>query len=157
MLRYSESTRQRGAVAIEFAVLSVLFVGLLYAIATYALSFFLTLTLNHLSAEAARSAIRIDPALAEAEYRQAISNQITATVTDFWSSAWIDGGCDAPPALVWTPLPASSGQPSYGYLASDGVSGQLLHVCLRMGRAPLPYLPGMRGRFIPQGKALTRL
>ena len=149
--------KQHGAVAIEFAVLSILFVALIYAIATYAVSFFLTLTLNHLSAEAARSAIRVDPALPAADYRQAVSKRVTDTVTELWSSAWIDGGCDAPDELIWTPLPPSAGQPSLGYLAQDGAAGQLLHVCLRMGNVPLPRLPGMGDRFIPQASTLTRL
>ncbi|MCK9469051.1 MAG: pilus assembly protein [Porticoccaceae bacterium] len=152
---------QQGAVAIEFAVLSVLFFALLYAIAAYALSFFFTLSLNHLSAEAARSAIRIDPAAEN--YQEAVSKRVTATITNFWSSSWIDGGCAAPggseedDGLSWAPLLAMDGEPSFGYLGSDGTPGKLLLVCIRMGKAPLPRLPGMAERFIPQGTAVTRL
>ncbi|MCK9506564.1 MAG: pilus assembly protein [Porticoccaceae bacterium] len=165
MAVHSITKKQQGAVAIEFAVLSVLFFALLYAIAAYALSFFFTLSLNHLSAEAARSAIRIDPAAEN--YQEAVSKRVTATIANFWSSSWIDGGCSAPAGngegseesggLIWTPLLAMDGKPSFGYLGSDGTPGQLLHVCIRMGKAPLPRLPGMAERFIPQGTAVTRL
>ncbi|MCK9506648.1 MAG: pilus assembly protein, partial [Porticoccaceae bacterium] len=130
---HSITKKQQGAVAIEFAVLSVLFFALLYAIAAYALSFFFTLSLNHLSAEAARSAIRIDPALPAANYQEAVSKRVTATITNFWSSSWIDGGCAAPEGngegseesggLSWAPLLAMDGEPSFGYLGSDGTPG----------------------------------
>lgn len=152
-------SRQQGAIAIEFAVLSVLFFTVLYAIAAYSLSFFFTLSLNYLSTEAARSAIRVDPTLPSGDYQLAVSRRVTATITGFWSSDWIDGGCDAPEeaGLHWTPLPSSGDAPSFGYLGSDDMTGPLLHVCIRMGRSPLPHLPGMRDRFIPKGKATTRL
>jgi len=53
--------RQRGAVAIEFALTFVLFFGIFYAIVSYAFPLLLSQSMNMAVAEGARSALAMDP------------------------------------------------------------------------------------------------
>ena len=125
--------QQRGAVAIEFAVLFMVFFTVLYAIIAYSVPLLLTLTFNQLSADAARAAVRVDPAIGAARYAQAVSNVIKSEVENSWlPENWRGGGCDNPPAntgLTWDKL-----ETPYGFLATEtlgSVERVQLHVCLQ--------------------------
>lgn len=53
--------KQRGAVAIETALMFVLFFSLFYAIVSYSLPFLMIQSFNHAAASGARSALAIEP------------------------------------------------------------------------------------------------
>ena len=173
---------QRGAVAIEFAALFVVFFTLLYAVLAYSVPFFLMLTFKHLSAEAARSAIRVDPALEHDIYSQVISEQVTQVIVDNWlPETWLNGGCPPPDAtLPWQSLPPVGSQPSFGHLAIEeitpGRSRYLLHVCiqrrynnegnardraiipiLEIGSMRIPSLPLVNGEPLLRASSIGRL
>jgi len=185
--QHPRATRQKpeqGAVAIEFAALFVLFFALFYGVLAYSVPFFLTLSYKHLSAEAARSAIRVDPALSRPDYVQAISQQVTETIGRFWEKLpddWIDGGCSAPnDNLPWQPLPPVGGWPSFGHLAAEeiipGNARYLLHVCIQrrygsgsgareraivpivvLGPLTIPSLPTTDGETVLRASTITAL
>src|SRR5690606_36691626 len=93
--------RQQGAVAIEFAVLFMVFFAVLYAVIAYSIPLLLTLTFNHLSAEATRAAVRIDPASGLAASKQSVSKLVQDTVATTWlSRSWVHDDRCAPPAAI---------------------------------------------------------
>lgn len=55
------TNKQRGATAIEFAIVFSLLFGIFWATISYALPFFLNQVMNHAVAEGARFAVRADP------------------------------------------------------------------------------------------------
>lgn len=127
---------QRGAVSIEFAAVFMLFFVLVYAVIAYALPLLLALSLKHVSADAARVAVRVDPALSAAQYAAVVSRQIDLQVQQSWlPDNWYQGNCPAPGGgLNWQPLPAARDGESYGYLAVDNSQAEparVLHVCLQ--------------------------
>ncbi|MFA5494144.1 MAG: hypothetical protein WC247_05145 [Porticoccaceae bacterium] len=175
--------RQRGAVAIEFAALFALFFTLVYRAIAYSVPMLLTLTFQHLAADGARAAIRVDPALAESDYSMIISREVTAAIDAGWlPRSWFDGNCPAPDSgYPWQSLPASDGHPSYGHLARQDLAGEkfryLLHVCvqrkynsggspgenaiipvLNLGVFEIPSLPsGSDGETVLRGRTVIRL
>lgn len=177
------SSLQKGAVAIEFAALFTLLFTVFYAMLAYSIPILLTLTFNYLSAEAARAAIKVDPALAHEVYAEKISEQITQVIADSWlPTDWVDGNCPAPTSdLSWQALPASAGHPSYGHLGQEIITPTLtryfLHVCLQRKYQPggsgkegaiipfiqlpgignIPPLPTIDGEYILRGKSIDRL
>lgn len=164
---------QRGAISIEFAAVFVVFFVMLYAVIAYSLPLLLSLSLKQLSADAARAAVRVDPAQSEADYALRVGEQVGAVVAQTWlPDDWYQGGCPAPAgALGWTALPASENGQSYGYLAQDTSTsppGHLLYVCLQRGynqsggaeqRAIIPIinLLGMRIPALPESAGQTVL
>lgn len=124
--------QQHGSVAIEFAVLFSVFFTVLYAIIAYSIPLLVTLTFNQLSADAARAAVRVDPAIGRQQYAQAISNVVQHEVEQSWlPENWRGSRC-TPPAgtgLTWVPL-----ETPYGFLATEklgSVERVQLHVCLQ--------------------------
>lgn len=124
--------QQRGAVAIEFAALFTVFFAALYAIIAYSVPLLLTLTFNHLSAEAARAAVRVDPAMGLTAYGQSVSRVVQATVDNSWlPKSWIDDEPCTPPdtELQWTAL-----ESNHAFLARETlgtVERVQLHICLQ--------------------------
>ncbi|TNE89349.1 MAG: pilus assembly protein [Gammaproteobacteria bacterium] len=174
--------QQHGVVAIEFAALFLLFFTVLYGVVAYSLPMLLTLSYKHLSAEAARSAIRVDPTLDRETYKQLVSQQITENIDNSWlPEDWYNGNCPTPgSALPWEPLPASAGRPSFGYLAEETITPNhtryLLQVCiqrkynnsgsdgetaiipvLKLGGLSIPSLPESDGDQIIRGRATIQL
>jgi Flp pilus assembly protein TadG len=84
------SGRQKGAAAIEFALVFPLFFILFYAIVAYSLVMTLDQSLTHAAAEGARAAVAVDPAAfpgdAEA-YKNKIEETACATVSG--ALAWL--------------------------------------------------------------------
>lgn len=180
--RASGKKAQEGGVAIEFAALFVIFFAIIYAIIAYSLPVFITLTFSHLSAEAARSALRVDPAQEEAAYIEKVSEQVTAAITDGWiPTHWVDGDCPPPDdQKPWFPLPASGSNPSFGHMIRvERPSMEIrfhLHVCIqrkyndsanqreraivptiRIGSFEIPSLPKENGNAILRGSSMTYL
>ncbi len=173
--------RQQGATAIEFAALFGLFFLMLYAIIAYSIPLLLTLTFKQVSADAARAAIKVDPALEASVYPQIVSREVSQVVAQSWLPAhWVDGNCPEPDSEhSWVALPVD-GQASYGYLAAENLGPTrvryLLHVCLqrpynRTGPSheraiipvlelfgvSLPLLPNEDGNVVIRGQTTIRL
>ena len=132
-----DDNKQRGAVAIEFAMLFGVFFVVVYAIIAYSIPLLLMLTFKQVSADAARHALRVDPAVSN--YTQVLSQEVSKVVNDSWlPDNWVGGGCPAPQAgaagYVWQPLTAVGGK-SYGNFALDNrdplAPRVVLHVCLQ--------------------------
>lgn len=176
--RRAPGRRQRGAVAIEFAALFLVFFTMVYAIIGYSLPLLLTLSFKQLSAEAARSAVRVSPDLQPGAYMARISRQIQDVVDSSWLPAnWVEGGCP-PPADEpgWTALPAPAGQ-SFGHYRKirstpPGPPRYQLDVCVQRpyGRkeaiiptlslfgVDIPALPqDARGETVLRGRSTIRL
>lgn len=64
MTVFRKNRRQRGAAAIEFALVFSLLFGLFWAMVSYALPLFLLQVMNRATSEAARIAIKADPSVA---------------------------------------------------------------------------------------------
>lgn len=64
MTAFRKNRRQRGAVAIEFALVFSLLFGLFWAMVSYAFPLFLLQVMNRATAEAVRVAIKADPSTA---------------------------------------------------------------------------------------------
>ncbi len=90
--------KQHGAVAIEFALLFLVFFAIAYAIIAYSLPFLLTLSFKQVSAEAARAAVQVSPVTASPEdYLHQISRHVHNQVNKSWlPESWVQGDCPAP-------------------------------------------------------------
>ncbi|MFB4369383.1 TadE/TadG family type IV pilus assembly protein [Pseudomonas sp. sia0905] len=131
---------QRGAVAIEFAMLFAVFFVVVYGIIAYSIPMLLLLTFKQVSADAARATLQVDPG--HSAYTQLLSREITSVVERSWlPESWRGGNCPQPEqdaaGLNWNPLPGHDGQPSYGNIALDNrnpaAPRYVLHVCLQRG------------------------
>ncbi len=131
---------QRGAVAIEFAMLFAVFFVVVYGIIAYSIPMLLLLTFKQVSADAARATLQVDPG--HSAYTQLLSREITSVVERSWlPESWRGGNCPPPEqdvaGLNWNPLPSHDGQPSYGNIALDNrnpaAPRYVLHVCLQRG------------------------
>lgn len=82
---------QRGAAAIEFALLFLLFFSVLYAIVSYAMAMLLIQSFNHAAAEGARAAVRVNPLSfkSQAAYQSAVTQ--LATQASRKSLEWLPG------------------------------------------------------------------
>lgn len=145
--RAATMKKQRGAIAIEFAVLFVVFFVTLYAIIAYSIPLLLTLTFKQLSSDAGRAAIKVDPGLADAEYTEVISNEVTRVIDASWlPSDWVSGCSTAQGAGTWSKLPVGTGSTSYGFLAKEILDEKsnnyryVLQVCLERKKTIIPTL-----------------
>ena len=110
--------KQRGAVAIEFAVLFMVFFMIVYAIIAYSVPFLLTLSFKQVSADAARSTVRVSPDLPTMQYIARINQQVHDVVSDSWLPRdWIQGDCPAPDSEGgWVALSDMNGKSLGHYL-----------------------------------------
>ncbi len=78
---------QKGATAIEFSIVFGLLFGVFWAIISYAMPFFLLQVMNYATAEAARYAVRADPANLEANLKtlatEALNNRLEVLPSAF--------------------------------------------------------------------------
>lgn len=168
--------KQQGAVAIEFAALFVLFFSLLFGTVAYSLPVLLEISFRHISTEASRQILRVDPAAGN--YAAVLSREVTNVINNSWlPEDWRTGGCAAPDSgHAWQPLPSHEGNPVFGHLAENN-NERLLHVCLQrfynsQGKSEelaiippiqllgitIPALPeNEQGNIILRGESITRL
>lgn len=141
--------KQQGAIAIEFAVLFVVFFVTLYAIIAYSIPLLLTLTFKQLSSDAGRAAIKVDPSLADDEYARVISDEVARVINASWlPSDWRTGCTKAKDTanLPWEKLSDSLGSTSYGFLAKEMLDEKsnnyryVLQICLERKREIIPTL-----------------
>ncbi|WP_232818225.1 TadE/TadG family type IV pilus assembly protein [Zobellella maritima] len=177
--------RQRGAVAIEFAALFLVFFMVLYGIIAYSIPLLLELSFQQVSADAGRIAYRVDPARSQADYIKVVGGEVNKVVENSWlPESWRQGDCPVPAAASeynWQSLPATASGDSYGHIALDNSDmldpRYLLHTCIQRGynqngdaedRAIIPIisLAGARipslpqdeqGKTIIKGETITRL
>lgn len=113
---------QRGSVAIEFAAVFAVFFVVLYAALAYSIPFMLQQSFKQVSADAARAAARIDPAVPG--YRDKLADIIDQTITNSWLPAgWYARCTAAGPGsdsgyTTWEAL-RSDGSASYAYRSID--------------------------------------
>ena len=77
--RAKGSRRERGASAIEFAIVFPLFFGLIYIMVSYGLLFSLQHSITEAAKESARSAVACDPTLSTAEHETCVTNRVRST------------------------------------------------------------------------------
>lgn len=81
----SDTSRQDGAVVVEFAIIFTLFMMVLWGILSYGMLFAVQQTITHASAEAARASISLDGADAEARATEIVEEQMS------WLGGFSDG------------------------------------------------------------------
>jgi Flp pilus assembly protein TadG len=81
--------RQRGAAAIEFALVFVIFFAIFYALVTYSLPLLMMQSFNNATAEAVRRSVAVSPSAAAtpAAYATLVTFQAQSALTD--QLAWI--------------------------------------------------------------------
>jgi Flp pilus assembly protein TadG len=87
--RNFSASRQRGAAAIEFALVFVIFFAIFYALVTYSLPLLMMQSFNNAAAEAVRRSVAISPvsAATPAAYASLVTTQAQAALTSQLS--WI--------------------------------------------------------------------
>lgn len=74
---------QKGAAAIEFALVFVIFFVVLYGVLSYSLPLLLMQSFNHSTAEAARRSVAVDPlALSDSDYKKAVEAVAESVLTE---------------------------------------------------------------------------
>lgn len=133
--------RQRGATAIEFALVFSLLFGVIWGTISYALPFFLNQVMNHAVAEAVRFAVRADPdqetALYEAKLLSLAEEQITRELS-FLSNTFrarLVTTVDLQEANDRRYLVVELTYPNYG-------AQPIVPVIRLPGLGPIPNLPG---------------
>ena len=93
--RLPSSVHQRGAAAIEFALLFTLFFAIYYALVSYAVTMMLQQSFTHAAAEGARAAIAVDPLQYPdtASFNTGVETRVRNTIDN---------------ALAWLPTKAKS-------------------------------------------------
>ncbi|WP_296258775.1 MULTISPECIES: TadE/TadG family type IV pilus assembly protein [unclassified Pseudomonas] len=89
------SARQRGAAAIEFALVFVIFFAIFYGLVTYSLPLLMMQSFNNATAEAVRQSVAISPGAgtSAADYANLVTTQATTALTSQLS--WL------PPAIAF--------------------------------------------------------
>lgn len=128
-------SRQRGAVAIEFAAVFILFFAILYGMLAYCIPLLMLQSFNDAAAAGARVAVSVNSSLTAAQYQAALQSTVTQAVTD---------------RLSWMPSTWYTGCTAGSYLATPVSEGNFtrITVCVRYpgGNAPLVpvlTLPGI--------------
>jgi Flp pilus assembly protein TadG len=97
---------QKGAVAIEFALVFVIFLAVFYGLVSYSLPFVLMQSFHEATAEAVRRSVAVDPTTSN--YANALVDTANATLTQQLS--W------APPSLVADIVTNAAYDPANGIL-----------------------------------------
>ena len=132
MSRETSSRRERGASAIEFAIVFPLFFGLIYIMVSYGLLFSLQHSITEAARESARAAVACDPTLTTSEHETCVTDRVRAT---------------AAAALDWLPsdlrtriLGASNANVEVTF--DSGAIGKTVHVTVELpDYASNPILP----------------
>ncbi len=90
VMRSKPRMSQKGAVAVEMALVFSLFITLLWGMISYALPFFLMQVMNHATSEAVRAAVRADPRQGTTAYTTKLQALATARLTQ--ETTWLPAG-----------------------------------------------------------------
>lgn len=110
------SHKQKGAAAIEFALVFVIFFSVLYGVLSYSLPLLLIQSFNNATAEAARRSVAVDPTLAAATYKLKVEEVAKAVLDNklTWVPSSISGSLvktavyNAGELIVTVSLPATA-------------------------------------------------
>lgn len=136
MNKTMNAKQQRGAVAIEFAALFLVFFMMLYAIIAYSVPVLLKFSFQHVSAEAGRAIYKVNPGQPIETYKAVLGREVNTIVEESWLPPSWRQGCPEPETektYQWEAL-AYNGA-SYGHFALDESNLSdprfILHTCLR--------------------------
>lgn len=129
--------KQKGAAAIEFALVFVIFFAVLYGVLSYSLPLLLVQSFNNSTAEAVRRSVAVDPTLAAAAYKTAVESVAQGVLDD--KLGWVPKA--VAPSLVKTVLyDAAKGVLTVTVeLKSDKLAA--LMPVLKLGTISVPQLP----------------
>lgn len=131
--------KQKGAVAIEFAAIFMLFFVMVYAIISFGIPTAFRMGFQHYSAEAARSASMV-PSSAE-DYETQLGEKINDIIADSWiADIWLNedwlSRCSNVSSDGWEPLSSSS----YAFLREAPGARYQLNVCLETTHPIVPQI-----------------
>ena len=81
-MKTSLSTKEKGAAAIEFSLVFVVFFAVFYGVVSYSLPLLLMQSFNHSTAEAVRRSVALDPTVSSATYTQDVQNRALSVLSD---------------------------------------------------------------------------
>lgn len=81
--------KQKGAAAIEFALVFIIFFAVFYGVVSYSIPLLLMQTFNEVSAEAVRQAVAVDPTTAGTGYTALVKSTASTAVTTIMSKSWL--------------------------------------------------------------------
>ncbi len=132
--------RERGASAIEFALVFPIFFGLIYLMISYGLLFSLQHSITEAAKESARSAVACDPTLATAAHETCVTTRARATAAA--SLDWL------PSDLRNRILGASNGNVDVTFATNAG-TGKTVEVLVELpDYAATPILPTLTLPFL---------
>jgi Flp pilus assembly protein TadG len=79
--------KEKGAAAIEFALVFVAFFAVFYGVVSYSLPLLLMQLFNHSTAEAVRRSVALDPTVSPATYTQDVQNRALSVLSE--QLAWV--------------------------------------------------------------------
>lgn len=127
--------KQKGAAAIEFALVFVIFFAVLYGVLSYSLPLLLVQSFNNSTAEAVRRSVAVDPTLAAAAYKTAVESVAQGVLDD--KLRWVPKA--VAPSLVKTVLYDAGVLTVTVELKSDKLAA--LMPVLKLGTISVPQLP----------------
>ena len=127
--------KQKGAAAIEFALVFVIFFAVLYGVLSYSLPLLLMQSFNNATAEAVRRSVAVDPTLAAAAYKTAVESVAQGVLDD--KLRWVPKA--VAPSLVKTVLYDAGVLTVTVELKSDKLAA--LMPVLKLGTISVPQLP----------------
>ena len=137
MNKTTNGQKQRGAVAIEVAMLFLFFFIMLYAIIAYSLPILLGFSFQHVSAEAGRAIFQVNTGQPIEKYKEALGRAVDAKVEESWLPPSWRQGCPTPQdkTYKWETLSNNENGVSYGHFALDNSNQSdprfILHTCLQ--------------------------
>ncbi|MFP3516083.1 TadE/TadG family type IV pilus assembly protein [Pseudomonas sp. SIMBA_077] len=130
--------QQKGAVAIEFALVFVVFFAVLYGVISYSLPLLLVQSFNHSTAEAVRRSVAVDPtSLSDAAYKKAVEDVATGVLNEKLS--WVPSGIEGSIQKVAAYDPATKQLTVTVTLPADELS--TLMPVLKLPGITVPSLP----------------
>ena len=127
--------KQKGAAAIEFALVFVVFFAVLYGVLSYSLPLLLMQSFNNATAEAVRRSVAVDPTLTAAAYKKAVESVAQGVLDD--KLRWVPKA--VAPSLVKTVLYDAGVLTVTVELESDKLAA--LMPVLKLGTISVPQLP----------------
>ena len=128
--------KQKGAAAIEFALVFVIFFAVLYGVVSYSLPLLLVQSFNHATAEAVRRSMAVDPS-PEASYKSKVEALATSVLTEKLS--WV------PTAVRGSLVPAATYNPTTKVLTASvslpATALTSIMPVLKLGVITVPDLP----------------
>lgn len=145
--------RQKGALALEFAPLFVVFFGVFYAIVSYSLAILLQQAFTQAAAEGARAVVKVDPVAfkTDSAYLEAVRQAARTRALDSlsWTSATVRARVDTATGIAVTRT--AQGGISVTVKYADYASSPIIPAIDLPGLGKVPALPtDLLGRAVIQ-------